>query len=58
MTEYTRLHYNVDQWYDSLNDVHAHIGADSHCNYSHYPRFAQYFYTYLSCIEEFSNDHE
>ena len=56
MTEH--LYQEVDNWYDSLNDAHAHIGSDSHCNYSHYPRFAQYFYTYLSVIEEFSNDVE
>ena len=58
MTDYTQLHYDVDNWYDYLNDAHTHIEADEFCDGPYYPRFAQYFYTYLSCIEEFSNDHE
>ena len=49
MTDYTQLHYNVDTWYDSLNDVWEH---------SHHSRFMQYAYAYLSCLEEFSDDHE
>ena len=35
MTDYTQLHYNVDNWYDSLNDAHDHSPPDSfgdgHC---------------------------
>ena len=58
MTDYTQLHENVDTWYDSLNDVHSHIPNDGLTSESYYPRFCQYFYTYLSCIEEFSNDVE
>ena len=58
MTDYTQLHYNVDNWYDYLNDVFSSIQPDVFCGGSHYPRFAQYFYTYLSCIEEFSDDYE
>ena len=57
MTTYTQLHENVDNWYDYLNDSFNHIQADNFCDGTHYPRFAQYFYCYLSCIEEFS-DHE
>ena len=56
MTEYTQLHENVDAWYDSLNDVHEH-SWDNNNKAVVYPRFNQYFYTYLSCIEEFSHDH-
>ena len=52
---YTKLHENIDQWYDYLNDCHAHA-RDSKGEV--YPRFNQYMYTYLSCIEEFSNDVE
>ena len=55
MTDYTQLHYNVDSWYDSLNDVHTHARDNKG---ESYPRFHQYMYTYLSCISEFSDDHE
>ena len=53
MSDYTQLHENVDNWYDYLNDAHAHIESEIP-GVSHYPRFAQYFYTYLTCIDEFS----
>lgn len=55
MSDYTQLYENVDAWYDSLNDAHEHA-RDS--NGESYPRFHQYMYAYLSCIEEFSNDVE
>ena len=58
MSDYTQLHENVDNWYDYLNDSFNHIGGDVYSGGTQYPRFAQYFYTYLSCIEEFSDDHE
>jgi len=57
MSSYNELHYNVDTWYDSLNDVHQHAW-DEHNKAVVYPRFNQYFYCYLSCIEEFSADYE
>ena len=57
MTNYTQLHYNVDQWYDSINDVHEHSSPDAFGD-SHVSRFNQYMYAYLSCIEEFSDDYE
>ena len=53
MTEYNQLHENIDSWYDSLNDAYEHSKPDSFGD-SHYPRFNQYYYAYLSCIEEFS----
>lgn len=55
MSDYTQLHYNVDQWYDSLNDAHTHARDNKGVSY---PRFHQYMYAYLSCIEEFSDDYE
>ena len=55
MTDYTQLHENVDAWYDSLNDVHDHMMPDAFGD-SHYPRFCQYKYTYLTVISEFSNN--
>jgi len=57
MTKYNQLHYNVDQWYDSINDVHEHSTPDAFGD-SHVSRFNQYMYAYLSCIEEFSGDYE
>ena len=57
MTNYTQLHYNVDNWIDSINDVYEHSKPDAFGD-SHHSRFCQYMYSYLSCIEEFSNDHE
>ena len=57
MSDYTQLHYNVDNWYDSLNDAHAHAWDNNNKSVT-YPRFHQYMYAYLSCIEEFSGDHE
>ena len=51
INDYTKLHENVDYWYDCLNDCAAHVCVE-------YPRFNQYMYMYLSCIEEFSNDVE
>ena len=57
MTDYTQLHYNVDTWYDSLNDAYEHSKPDSFGD-GHVSRFNQYIYAYLSCIEEYSNDHE
>ena len=58
MSNYTQLHYNVDSWYDSLNDAYEHAEPCTVHGWSHYPRFNQYIYCYLSCIEEFSDDHE
>jgi len=55
MSDYTQLHENVDNWYDYLNDAHAHARDNKG---EVYPRFNQYMYAYLSCIEEFSNDVE
>jgi len=55
MPEYTQLHENIDSWYDSINDVIEHAKPDE-LGDSHYPRFNQYYYAYLSCIEEFSYD--
>ena len=52
---YSHLYENVDAWYDSLNDCHAHARDN---NGEVYPRFNQYMYAYLSCIEEFSDDVE
>ena len=54
---YTQLHENVDNWYDYLNDVHEHAWDDNNKAVV-YPRFNQYFYTYLSCIDEFSDNIE
>ena len=51
MSDYTKLHENVDSWYDSINDVIEHAKPDAYGD-------AQYLYAYLSCIEEFSNDVE
>ena len=56
-SSYTRLHENVDSWYDSINDVIEHAKPDTFGD-AHYPRFNQYFYVYLSCIAEFSDDWE
>jgi hypothetical protein len=55
MTTYNQLHYNVDQWYDSVNDVFECLKPDE---FGTHPHWYRYLYTYLSCIEEFSNDHE
>ena len=52
---YSHLYENVDAWYDSLNDCHAHARDNKG---EVYPRFNQYLYAYLSCIEEFSDDYE
>ena len=57
MSDYTQLHYNMDAWYDSINDAHEHSFPDAFGD-SHTPRFCQYIYANLSCIEEFSDDHE
>ena len=56
MTTYAELYENVDNWYDSLNDVFSCIEPEK--SDVTYPRWRQYLYTYLSCIEEFSNDVE
>jgi len=56
MTDYTQLHYNVDTWYDSLNDVYGCLEPEE-LDVT-YPQWNRYFYTYLSCIEEFSDDVE
>ena len=53
MTDYTQLHYNVDSWYDYLNDSHDHVGNDEYSS-----KWNRYVYTYLSCISEFPDDHE
>ena len=58
MTDNTSLIECVDDWYDELNDAHEHIQSDVFCGGSHYPHFAQYFYTYLSVIDEFSDSIE
>ena len=50
---YNQLHENVDNWYDCLNDVHSHAWDENNKSVE-YPRFHQYLYTYLSCIDEFS----
>ena len=54
-TEVMQLYDNRNMWYDSLNDVHEHskpdVFGDSHCS-----RFNQYFYAYLTCINEFNDD--
>ena len=42
MSSYNNLHYNVDTWYDWLNDTSVN----------------RLFYAYLSCIEEFPDDYE
>ena len=55
INDYTKLHENVDSWYDYLNDAHAHARDNKG---EVYPRFNQYMYAYLSCIEEFSDDVE
>ena len=39
MTTYNQLHYNVDQWYDSLNDTHTH-------------ELHHAFYDYIQAINE------
>ena len=57
MTDYNKLIYNVDNWYDYLNDAHEHAWDDNNKSVV-YPRFHQYFYCYLSCLEEFSDDIE
>ena len=57
MTYYTQLVENVDSWYDSINDVIEHAKPDTFGD-AHYPRFNQYYYAYLSCISEFSDDVE
>ena len=59
--DYTQLIYNVDSWYDNINDVHEHSfnnDGDTIDYSTSYPRFHQYMYTYLSCISEFSDDIE
>ena len=57
MTDYIQIYDNVDAWYDSLNDAHEHA-FDVNNKAIVYPRFNRYLYAYLSCIEEFSDDHE
>ena len=57
MSDYTQLIYNVDSWYDSLNDVHNHTWDGEGLTIA-YPKFNQYYYCYLSCISEFSDDFE
>ena len=57
MTDYTTLHYNMNAWIDGLNDAYEHSKPDSFGD-GHVSRFNQYIYAYLSCIEEYSNDHE
>ena len=57
MSDYTQLIYNVDRWYDSLNDVHNHTWDGEGLTIA-YPKFNQYYYCYLSCISEFSDDFE
>lgn len=52
---YTELHDNRNMWYDSLNDVHEHSKPDAFGD-DHAPRFNQYFYAYLSCINEFNDE--
>ena len=42
MNKYTDIHYNVDRWYDWLNDTLVD----------------QFFYAYLSLIEEYPDDYE
>jgi hypothetical protein len=41
---YTELHDNRNMWYDALNDVHE----------NELPH--DYFYAYLTCINEFNDD--
>ena len=54
MTDYTQLHYNVDNWYESINVAlefaSSKIADSSKCN--------QYMYAMLSCISEFPEDYE
>ena len=57
MSDYNQLIYNVDSWYDSINDVVEHAKPDTF-GHSHYSRFNQYLYSYLSCISEFNDDYE
>ena len=46
MNMYNTLIDNTDWWYSSINDVH-----DNKLRH-------EYFYAYLSCIEEFTNEVE
>ena len=57
MTDYNQLIANVDNWYDYLNDAHEHAWDDNNKSVV-YPQFHRYFYCYLSCLEEFSDDIE
>ena len=52
---YNKLYDNRNMWYDALNDVHEHSKPDEFGD-AHTPRFNQYFYAYLSCINEFNDD--
>jgi len=54
-TEVMQLYDNRNMWYDSLNDVHEHSKPDAFGD-SHCSRFNQYFYAYLTCINEFNDD--
>jgi hypothetical protein len=59
---YTELYDNRNMWYDALNDVHEHSkpaarsDAPDEFGDAHVSRFNQYFYAYLSCINEFNDD--
>ena len=57
MSDYNKLIYNVDKWYDYINDfveyANPDVIGDSDCN-----RYNKYLYCYLSCISEFSDDIE
>ena len=46
MNMYNELIDNTDWWYSHINDVH-----DNKLKH-------EYFYAYLSCIEEFANEVE
>lgn len=52
---YTELYDNRNMWYDALNDAHEHSKPDEFGD-AHVSRFNQYFYAYLSCINEFNDD--
>jgi hypothetical protein len=47
------LYECVNDWYDSLNDVHCHSWDDNN-RAVQYPTFHKYFYHYLEVIDEFS----
>jgi len=54
----TELYYNVDMWYDSLNDSHDITTVTQFVEPENYTKWCKYVYVYLSCIDTFPDDYE